>query len=101
MPLDRLIEPDHPARSVWRFVEGLDLSLLYDRIRARENTAGRDPHWRDHVLFYEYFDGDTGRGLGDSHQTGWTALVACLLEDCARGRETHTVAGRESSREAV
>ena len=40
-----------------------------------------DPHWRDYVLFYEYFDGDTGRGLGASHQTGWTALVACLLED--------------------
>lgn len=43
MPLDRLIEPDHPARSVWHFVEGLDLSLLHDRIRARENTAGRPP----------------------------------------------------------
>jgi hypothetical protein len=42
-----------------------------------------DPHWRDYVLFYEYFDGDTGRGLGASHQTGWTALVACLLESCA------------------
>src|ERR1700720_437792 len=41
MPLDQLIEPDHPARSVWRFVEGLDLSLLYDRIRSRENTPGR------------------------------------------------------------
>ena len=34
-----------------------------------------DPHWRDLVLFHEYFDGDTGRGLGASHQTGWTALV--------------------------
>jgi hypothetical protein len=32
-------------------------------------------------LFYEYFDGDTGRGLGASHQTGWTALVATLLDD--------------------
>ena len=39
-----------------------------------------DPHWRDHVLFYEYFHGDTGAGLGASHQTGWTALVAKLLE---------------------
>ena len=35
--------------------------------------------WRDHVLFYEYFHGDTGRGLGASHQTGWTALIANLL----------------------
>jgi hypothetical protein len=40
-----------------------------------------DPHWRDLVVFHEYFDGDTGRGLGASHQTGWTALVARLVED--------------------
>ena len=39
-----------------------------------------DPHWRDLVLFYEYFHGDTGAGLGASHQTGWTALVAKLLQ---------------------
>jgi hypothetical protein len=39
-----------------------------------------DPHWRDHILFYEYFDGNTGAGLGASHQTGWTALVAMLLQ---------------------
>ena len=38
-----------------------------------------DPHFRDHLLFYEYFHGDTGAGLGASHQTGWTALVAKLL----------------------
>jgi hypothetical protein len=46
-----------------------------------------DPHWRDLVLFYEYFDGDTGAGLGASHQTGWTGLVASLLQD-QRGRPT-------------
>jgi len=40
-----------------------------------------DPHFRELVLFYEYFHGDTGRGLGASHQTGWTALVARCLED--------------------
>ena len=45
-----------------------------------------DPNWRDYVLFHEYFDGDTGRGLGASHQTGWTALVATLIERCARHR---------------
>jgi hypothetical protein len=39
-----------------------------------------DPHFRDHILFYEYFHGDTGAGLGASHQTGWTALVAKLLQ---------------------
>jgi hypothetical protein len=39
-----------------------------------------DPYWRDHVLFYEYFHGETGTGLGASHQTGWTGLVAKLLQ---------------------
>ncbi len=45
----------------------------------------RDPHFSGHVLFYEYFHGDTGRGIGASHQTGWTALVAELLEPTGRG----------------
>ena len=40
----------------------------------------KDPHWRDLVLFYEYFHGDDGTGIGASHQTGWTGLVAKLLE---------------------
>jgi hypothetical protein len=39
-----------------------------------------DPHWRDLVLFYEYFHGDNGAGIGASHQTGWTGLVAKLLQ---------------------
>jgi Glycosyl hydrolase family 63 C-terminal domain len=43
-----------------------------------------DPHWRDHVLFYEYFHGDTGAGVGAGHQTGWTALVAKLLDTRSR-----------------
>ena len=39
-----------------------------------------DPHFKDYILFHEYFDGDTGRGIGASHQTGWTGLIAnCLL----------------------
>jgi len=47
-----------------------------------------DPHWRDLVLFHEYFHADTGRGVGASHQTGWTALAASLLEAIAqRGGE--------------
>jgi glycogen debranching enzyme len=41
----------------------------------------KDPHWRDLVLFYEYFHGDNGAGLGASHQTGWTALVASLIDE--------------------
>ncbi|HEV7438300.1 MAG TPA: glucosidase, partial [Methylobacterium sp.] len=44
-----------------------------------------DPHFRDHVLFYEYYDGDTGRGVGASHQTGWSGLVALLIQQCATG----------------
>ena len=39
-----------------------------------------DPHWRDNLLLYEYFHGDTGAGLGASHQTGWTGCVAKLIE---------------------
>ena len=47
-----------------------------------------DPHFRDHVLFHEYFHGDSGRGVGASHQTGWTGLVAKLLQP--RKREAST-----------
>ena len=39
-----------------------------------------DPHWREHILFYEFFHGDNGAGLGASHQTGWTGLVAKLIQ---------------------
>jgi hypothetical protein len=39
-----------------------------------------DPHWRDLILFYEYFHGDNGAGLGASHQTGWTGLIAPLVD---------------------
>ena len=40
-----------------------------------------DPYWRDYIAFHEYFDGDTGAGLGASHQTGWTGLVASLIDE--------------------
>ena len=43
-------------------------------------TFQEDPHWRDYVLFYEYFHGDNGAGLGASHQTGWTGAVASLIQ---------------------
>jgi len=46
-----------------------------------ENLFQHDPDWRDYVLFYEYFHGDNGAGLGASHQTGWTALVAKMMQD--------------------
>jgi hypothetical protein len=51
-----------------------------------EPRYARDPHFRDLVLFHEYFHGNDGRGVGASHQTGWTALVVRCLEDVARSR---------------
>jgi hypothetical protein len=45
-----------------------------------QHTKYQDPHFKDYVLFYEYFDGDNGRGVGASHQTGWTGLVAELID---------------------
>ena len=49
----------------------------------------------DHLLFHEFFDGDTGRGLGASHQTGWTALIINLLHNRAM-RAAHAAAGHEA-----
>jgi hypothetical protein len=70
---------------------GAELSRRLTRIFLRDadgrrpvfggtETFHRDPHWRDLILFYEYFHGDNGAGIGASHQTGWTALVAKLLQ---------------------
>jgi hypothetical protein len=85
---------EHPTGSGQRLdlwsVAG-DLSRRLTRIFLRDadgrrpvyggtETFQRDPHWRDLVLFYEYFHGDNGAGIGASHQTGWTALVAKLLQ---------------------
>jgi Mannosylglycerate hydrolase MGH1-like glycoside hydrolase domain len=69
----------------------VELSRRLSRIFLRDASDRRpvfggqqvfqeDPHWRDLILFYEYFHGDNGAGLGASHQTGWTALVARLLQ---------------------
>ncbi len=56
-----------------------------DGTRPYAVSLGRfanDPFWRDNLLFNEYFHGDSGRGLGASHQTGWTALIADCLRRC-------------------
>jgi hypothetical protein len=50
-------------------------------------TFQQDPHWRDLILFNEYFHGDNGAGLGASHQTGWTGLVAKLIQQSGGWRE--------------
>ena len=64
------------------------LSRIFLRDPARGNRRAvfggndyfqNDPHWRDHIPFHEYFNGDNGAGLGASHQTGWTALIVSLL----------------------
>ncbi|WP_296526714.1 hypothetical protein [Rhodoplanes sp.] len=47
-------------------------------------TLQTDPHFRDHIWFHEYFGGDNGRGVGASHQTGWSGLVANLIEELHR-----------------
>jgi hypothetical protein len=52
-----------------------------------------DPHWRDYILFYEYFHGDNGAGLGASHQTGWTGVVARLIEFFGRIEGAQLLAG--------
>jgi hypothetical protein len=64
----------------------------------------QDPHWRDYILFYEYFHGDNGAGLGASHQTGWTGVVAKIIElfgilDAKQGLETGKQAGYQASAE--
>ncbi len=51
---------------------------------GKEQRFANDPAWRDLQLFYEYFHGETGQGLGASHQTGWTALIALLLAESGR-----------------
>lgn len=62
-----------------------NLFLLNDADRrpchGKDPNYAHDPDWKNLILFYEYFHGETGRGLGASHQTGWTALVARLIED--------------------
>ncbi len=63
-----------------------------------DRRFAEDPHWRDLQLFHEYFDGDTGRGCGASHQTGWTALVIRCLEDLAEHRAGTRVNGKRGPR---
>jgi hypothetical protein len=60
-----------------------------------------DPHWRDLLLFYEYFHGDNGRGVGASHQTGWTGLVAKLLQQTGERAEPAVAEERELEVEIV
>jgi Mannosylglycerate hydrolase MGH1-like glycoside hydrolase domain len=61
------------------------------------NLFQTDPHWRDYILFYEYFHGDNGAGIGASHQTGWTALVAKLIQQSGETLDLSSTAARSES----
>jgi hypothetical protein len=76
---DVAMELEH--RLMGLFLRGDDgrRPVFGDTPRVQDN-----PLWRDHVLFYEYFNGDDGAGLGASHQTGWTGLVAKMIRQCAQ-----------------
>jgi hypothetical protein len=93
----RFLALDEVARELARRLAGLFLPDAAGRrpCHGEERRYAEDPHWRDLVLFYEYFHGDTGRGVGASHQTGWTALVTRCIEDLARERGPHACAPRE------
>ena len=85
--------------------------FLRDRSGRRPVYGGtekfqQDPHWRDHLLFYEYFHGDNGAGIGASHQTGWTGLVGALLSffgsmDSKRALEGGKIAAFKSGAQAA
>jgi hypothetical protein len=75
--------------TLWQVATELSRRLIGIFLRAQDGHRPvfggtqpfqRDRHWRDHLLFYEYFHGDNGAGVGASHQTGWTGLVAKLIQ---------------------
>jgi hypothetical protein len=83
--------PTHSKKEMDLWQVSAEISRRLTRIFLRDKQGrrpfagsnelfNRDPHWRDLILFYEYFHGDNGSGLGACHQTGWTGLVAKLLE---------------------
>jgi hypothetical protein len=83
--------PTGSGRMMNLFEVSKEITERITRIFLRDNNGRRpvyggtekfqnDPHWRDYLLFYEYFHGDNGAGLGASHQTGWTGLIAKLIE---------------------
>jgi hypothetical protein len=84
---------DGPPRGLWDLAEEMANRMI--RIFTRDDNGRRpvygrlrkfqeDPHWRDLILFHEYFHAETGEGLGASHQTGWTGLVASLIDEWRR-----------------
>jgi len=83
--------PTGSGRMMTLFEVAMEIACRLTRIFLKDENGRRpvyggtekfqtDEHWRDHILFYEYFHGDNGAGLGASHQTGWTGLVAKLIQ---------------------
>jgi hypothetical protein len=90
------------ARDISRRLAGI---LVRDEHGRRPVHGGidefqDDPHWRDLILFYEYFHGDNGAGLGASHQTGWTGVVARLLDPFGRVSATDALQTPKERRQA-
>jgi hypothetical protein len=63
---------------------------------GRQEKLQNDPHFRDYILFHEYFHGDNGRGVGAAHQTGWTGLIAKLIQPRPGGHETALIERRKN-----
>jgi hypothetical protein len=89
---DRVGELDESLASGARVGAAADSLFLPDEKGHSSCFGGdvryaSDPHWKDHVLFHEHFRGETGRGLGATHQTGWTALITHCLNMVARDEE--------------
>jgi hypothetical protein len=87
--------PTRSGKYLTLFEVAQDLSRRLARIFLRDENGRRpvyggtrkfqeDPYWRDNILFYEYFHGENGAGIGASHQTGWTGIVARSLDMFAR-----------------
>jgi hypothetical protein len=96
--------PTGSGRQMNLFEVAHELANRLARIFLRDQSGRRpvyggtekfqtDPYWRDYILFYEYFQGDNGAGLGASHQTGWTGIVARLLQIFGRIDAAHLLAG--------
>ena len=82
---DRFGQHDEPLRGSKEIADRLTRIFLRNEQGRRPVYGGtekfqNDPNWRDYILFYEYFHGDNGAGLGASHQTGWTGVVAKIIQ---------------------
>jgi hypothetical protein len=90
----RIRKNDEPARSADEICRRLISTFQRDN-QGRRPVFGKneefqsDPHWRDYVPFMSTFHGDTGAGVGASHQTGWTALVTKMIEELSLKHKTN------------